>query len=312
MTDEALDVVASCILVDEITHPEHERPANLVGGAGLYAAIGVGLAGGRPALATGIGADYPALLGEWIKRNGVVTQGLRVAVDLTPRNRIVYGSDDSRTEEPLFGMAHFHACEPTPDDIAPLLPGARLAYVFNDSDPAFWHRLADARAAAGNGSTLLWEVSLDACTPDQVSQFHAAAELVDAVSLNMGEAMALTGQPNPEDAMRALGALTDRPIFLRAGSEGSFLIEGQTRTFVPTAQVAPFDVTGGGNAYSGAAAVALSRGNDLLDCARMGTAAALVTIARRGPFDFYPGSEARNEFATILEDLRSEQERCTQ
>ena len=308
MTERNLDLISGCIQIDEIRASASANPTTIPGGAGLYAALGAGLACGQPMPVTGIGADYPGWLNPWLQRNAVSTRGLSVTVDETPINQIVYGDEDSRTETPLLGLKHFSSCEPTPSMLSEHWSTARSVYLFADSRPEFWAGIRDLRTNDPYPK-LLWEVSLDACTPDSLGEFKSASSNVDAVSLNLGEAKALIGAKSEEEVFDTLGELFGKVTFLRAGHQGSFIIHENERRFVATREIIPVDVTGGGNAFGGAVLVGLAEGRELLECARMGTAAALATIAQVGPFDFISGSAASEAYIAALDAFSAQDER---
>lgn len=287
MTEPA-DLIVGAVLMDTLIHADGSRRENIPGGAGLHALAGAALFSDNPVLVTGTGEDLPLTFGPWMARNGLSTRGLRLADPHAPRNILRYVDDHSRTETPVYGHEHFRRIEPRPADVAAVLAGARSLYVFRNTEPAFWDGLMPLLEA--RRPTLLWEIALDACTPAERPRIEAILGHADALSLNFEEAAAIFETRAEErivDRLRGLGAAL---VFLRAGSRGSFVIGPGPTRFVPSLAVAAIDVTGGGNAFGGAALVGLAQGRDAHVCAAMGTVAASLAIGQYGPPE--AGSEA--------------------
>lgn len=277
------DVVAACVLIDDIVRRNRADIHDMPGGAGLFALSGAALFSANTVLTTGVGEDFGALLGGWMVRNGLSDSGLRVAVERTPRNLIFYREENKRTEVPIFGVEHFAACEPTAEDVAAQLPRARSLYIFRDTDAVFWSGVK--AACAQNRPTIMWELSLDACNSESRADVEKLAGFVDAISLNQIETQQLLSETSEEKLVEGLRGLGAKIIFLRLGPQGSMTITPSAVQFIPGLPVTPADVTGGGNAYSGAAMVGLAQGLSPQICAAMGTAAATITITRSGAFD---------------------------
>ena len=124
---------------------------------------------------------------------------------------------------------------------------------------------------------------LDACTPSELPQIETIVQRVDALSLNFEEAAAMFETQSEEQILDCLRDLGAPLVFLRAGSRGSFVISANQTRFVPSLPVEAVDVTGGGNAFGGAALAGLARGDSPHVCAAMGTVAASLAIGQYGP-----------------------------
>ena len=115
---EPVDLIVGAVLMDNIIYADGTRRENIPGGAGLYALAGAALFSPNAMLVTGTGRDLPDTFGPWMARNGLSTSGLRFADDHAPRNILKYIDEATRTETPVYGIAHFSRIEPTPDDVA--------------------------------------------------------------------------------------------------------------------------------------------------------------------------------------------------
>lgn len=298
-------MIASCVLVDQIEHFGSKGSRVALGGAGLHASAGAILAGGAPRLLTGVGHDFSDLCQDWAKDAGLDIRHVKTVVDQTPKNRIVYYGQDRRTETPILGHDHFKQCEAKPTHIIENLHDARSLYIFRNLDPHFWRTLRPA--VKDMGLPILWELSNEICAPENLPRVSELADIVTAISLNLSEAKALVGSDDAYVVTKTLGALPFAVIFLRSGADGSLIIHqtplARVIDRVPTLDIRPVDVTGGGNTYSAAALVGLATGLDPLQAAFKATAAAVTAIEFSGVCP--AGSHhARTIFAAKLEQLK--------
>src|SRR5262249_62031950 len=101
-------------------------------------------------------------------------------------------------------------------------------------------------------------------------------------------AATLTGQPvrSIEDANRAADILLARGagnVVITLGAQGAFAKNARIAAHVPAFHAGPVvETTGAGDAFNGALAVALSEGLHLIEAARLGCAAAGISVTRVG------------------------------
>lgn len=276
------DLIVAAAMIDEIEPPDGRPLAHVLGGAGLHALAGAALWSADPVLVSGAGEDAGAVFGPWFAENRVSMRGMRQRPGPTPVNRIVYASEDSRTERSVLGAERLALMHPTPDDIVAVSPGARSAYVFARMTDGLLACLARLRAE--QGLVVLWEIALDAATPDNLPAIRAAMAGLDAFSLNLDEARRIFGDHDETALVARLRDLGAPTIFLRLGRRGSIAITAAGAAFVPSVAVTAIDVTGGGNAYSGGALAALAAGDDAVTAARKGTVSAALCVSQRGVF----------------------------
>lgn len=87
----------------------------------------------------------------------------------------------------------------------------------------------------------------------------------------------------PEPAVEKLLARGPRGVVLKRGSQGSCIAEAGSGTFrVPSFQVEAVDTVGAGDCFNGAFAAALLEGADARSAARFASAAAAISVTRRG------------------------------
>jgi ribokinase len=118
-----------------------------------------------------------------------------------------------------------------------------------------------------------------------------AAPLPDAIwnqvawfTPNETEAGLYLGEPlKPENGAKRLIAKGLRGVVLKRGAEGSYVaVAGGKAAWVPRFQVEAIDTVGAGDCFNGAFAAALLEGNDPWESARLASAAAAISVTRRG------------------------------
>ena len=86
-----------------------------------------------------------------------------------------------------------------------------------------------------------------------------------------------------EDGAKHLLARGLKGVVLKRGSEGSYVaVAGGRAAWVPAFKVEAIDTVGAGDCFNGAFAVALLEGNDPWAAARFASAAAAISVTRRG------------------------------
>ncbi len=133
----------------------------------------------------------------------------------------------------------------------------------------------------------------------------AAASLLpstDILIVNRAEAANLVGHPVESLAAARKTATQLREQVRRAaiitlGVEGSIIASDERIEHLPAWQVPAVDGTAAGDAYVGVMAAALARGDSLLAAARLGTAAAAITVGRMGA---QPSLPTQEEVAAFL------------
>jgi sugar/nucleoside kinase (ribokinase family) len=128
----------------------------------------------------------------------------------------------------------------------------------------------------------------------------------DWLTCNTREALLLTGEARPADALRALAdrvAGHGRPgagVLVRTGPDGCLLALSATNPVaVPGFQVTELDSNGAGDTHTGAFIAALARGVDARQAARRANAAAAFSVTRRGPATAPTASELAQFLSTV-------------
>ena len=101
---------------------------------------------------------------------------------------------------------------------------------------------------------------------------------------------ALTGEKDPERALRRLRRTHAGLLCVTLGAHGSMLLDGDCPHHQPAFPITPVDTTGAGDVFRGAFIVALLRGDAPADILRFANAAAAVSCTRTGAIDSVPSS----------------------
>jgi ribokinase len=117
--------------------------------------------------------------------------------------------------------------------------------------------------------------------------------LVDVLTPNEGEASALTGlEGAPEDLAAALVARGVGAVVVTLGERGALVVTPERAESVPAHALDAVDTTAAGDAFNGALSVALAEGRDLFEAARFASAAAGLSVTRRGAQPSMPARDA--------------------
>jgi ribokinase len=130
----------------------------------------------------------------------------------------------------------------------------------------------------------------------------------DFITPNETEAESLTGirVASLGDAERAANALLAMGVgnaVITLGAQGAFVKNASTAAHVPAFDAGPVvETTGAGDAFTGALAVAVAEGLDVLAAVRFGCAAAGISVTRPGTA---PSMATRAEIDSLLQSMPS-------
>lgn len=293
-------VFASVAVTDEIRFADGEHLPRIAGGAGIYALCGAKLWDDDVVLATGVGADYDGIYGEWYRKNQLSMEGLIVKDEKTPHTVIQYFEDGEREETPLYGLEHFNRIEIQPEELAPYFGKAKGIYIFKNSNETFWKKIIEYKK--DSDSKVMWEIACDATYPENKQAVKKIASYVDILSINLTESKALLGLDELDKIIQEFQSWNLPLVFLRRGSLGSIMITPEQAIAAPAEKNANIvDPTGGGNSSSGAVLCGFCEGQDLETCARMGNLSAVMCLSQYGVPDVI-SEEMQKEARKRLEE----------
>lgn len=234
------------------------------GGGAANIAAGIARLGGEAELISAVGGDFPGSDYEaWMEELGVRR---RLFVIGDERTATCYLYNDADGDQMTFfewgASSAFASAE------APALDMVHLA----TADPTFNVRVAE------RGGFVSFDPGQDLLRYSK-EDLGAIIANTDILFANRHEVRGMcTTMGITKDV---LFAQVPRAICTMSG-DGSFLIEGGERRFVPAIPVGLADPTGAGDAYRAGFLTALSRGYDALTAAKVGTTAASFVVEMTG------------------------------
>lgn len=143
--------------------------------------------------------------------------------------------------------------------------------------------MAGLRRAKQNGLTTI----LNPAPADREVLFAVGLRLIDVFTPNESEAALLTGRDvrtadEAEAAARQLQAAGCSRVIITRGEHGCCVFDGEVVTHLAAVQVEAVDAVAAGDVFNGALATALAEGRTLLEAAHFASAAAAISVTRRG------------------------------
>lgn len=291
-----LDVVSTTLIVDDLVFHDGTTRMAVLGGGGPQTLFGAGLARRTPPLTLGLVAgiggdgDCPRECVEWLVDHGVDVRGLMPTPRMpTPRAWQITERDGRRTQvwrlderrsDELYAMLR-PAHSSWPENAA----AARCAHFGVDpSRPDV--SLCAALRAAGCGLTSVEPFTV-ARVPLDASELRALCGAADVFSPNEREARSLFvdgDRLSPTELVRRMADAGADVVCLRRGESGAMAYDaGRDEGFeCPSVAARVVDETGCGNAFCGAFAASLSRGEGIAEGLALGSAAASVMLEHVG------------------------------
>jgi sulfofructose kinase len=221
--------------------------------------------------------DHGKLIRSELEQRGVDTS--RAHVRYAPNRHAVILVDD-RTGERTVIWQRDPSLALRPDDLSlEAMTGARVLHVDNVDEET-----AIAAARLGREAGMIVTTDIDQVT-DRTAELIAAATfpiLAERVP------QALTGQANPDQALRALRHLHAGMLCVTLGPRGSMLLAGDELFEAPALKVTAVDTTGAGDVFRGALIYALLRGDRPDVMLRFANAAAALSCTREGAIGGIP------------------------
>lgn len=250
------------------------------GGKGANQAVAAARAGGVPTWFVGRlgGGDDGALLRSSLEDAGVRLDGVVVS-SLPTGTALISVSDDGENAIVVVGGANADFSELSD---AQRRRVSEADVVLAQLEVPVSVVLAAARARATGARFVL------NAAPSQPLPSELLSE-VDVLVVNEHELADLTGAAL--DGGVATLARQVPALVVTWGSRGCLVRRGDEEVWVDAVQVEAVDTTGAGDTFCGVMGARLAVGDDLVDAARWGAAAAALTVQRHGAQDAVPTHE---------------------
>jgi sugar/nucleoside kinase (ribokinase family) len=168
-----------------------------------------------------------------------------------------------------------------------LIAGARLLHVDDLDEDA---SIAAARIAAGGGIPVTSDI-------DRVSEStHALIALSTVPIFSAHVPATLTGERDPERALRALRRSHAGWLCVTLGTDGAMLLDGDRLHHVPAFPVDAADTTGAGDVFRAGFIYALLQSRSPTEILRFASAAAAISCTREGAMTSVPALDHVEQF----------------
>ena len=123
---------------------------------------------------------------------------------------------------------------------------------------------------------------------------------IDYLTPNETEAAILAGEDpsgiGPDSLPRLAAILRVPNLVVTLGARGACILQNGKTSVIPTFPITPVDTTASGDAFNGALAVALARGEDLSQAVKYANAAGAITATRPGAQPSLPTRKELDQF----------------
>lgn len=291
------------IIIDDIVFPDGRTQMGVLGGAGLYAVVGMRLWTPDVTLISAVGQGFDV---QSLQPHGLDGSGLQTTDFPTPRAWQLFEEDGRRTQ--IFRVPQ----EAVQEQLVraplswPLPPGLEAAHYMLRGSADEEHMVRSL--ARTDGLRLSAEPIVDeATTPQERDVILRCLPHFEFFSPDEEGAALLVGQRPPLQQVQQLSALGPRLVALRMGAEGSLVYERESGCAwrVPAAPASVVDITGAGNAYCGGLLVGWHETGEVSQAAARACVSAAITIEQVGPplVDDSTLADAKQRAAQILDSI---------
>lgn len=284
-------VVGSANLDLTVLTPHHPQPGETVlgwghrwggGGKGANQAVAAARLGSRTAFVGRVGDDESGrTLVHGLETDGIDVSCVGVDPDLPTGLALITVDDQAENAIVVSPGANMNLSPGHIDECAPMIEQAPvvLAQLEVPIETVF------AAARAASGLFCLNPAPAGAVPPGLL-------EATDVLIPNRGELATLASMEPPKSRSEVVEAAArlegPKAVVVTLGREGAMVVRGSEVTDLPPMPLDPVDTTGAGDAFCGALADALARGQDLVDAARWATKAGGLATTKVGARDAMP------------------------
>ncbi|NLL91843.1 MAG: carbohydrate kinase family protein [Ruminococcaceae bacterium] len=298
-------LVAGNVMVDIVRFADGSgSDRKNMGGPSVFAYSGVKLWTDSSMLVCKVGEDFYEYFDEWLEKNNVVREGIKVVCDYCNHSFLVYKEDGTYMGDPERFTKERHRSDwiqdfgymkTTPEDIGEFSSKYNIkgVYLAQNNDYVWWRKFSEIKKR--DGFKFMWEIEAPCCEPNQMEANLNALKSTDIFSINVQEACSLFEVDTEEECIEKLKQLPVDVTIFRVGKKGLYSIAGNEVFFLPSAPAdRVVDPTGCGNTSTGSAMYAYSEGHDPLMIGIMANVASAQNIRQ---FGVIPDFDAVREFA---------------
>ena len=284
------------VITNRLLYTDKTCIQDIMGGSGFYSFSALRLCTPKALLVAGVGPDFDEFYGKWMDHNLCSRAGLKVNMDKTTYNELVYAPDGTYVEYSIYGPEYEAKNAPKMklpgEDLLPFLGDAKGICINVALDEHCADLLTEAKKK--HPFKVMWEAPASAIS--ELTAIYAGEGLdglrrrlkgVDLFSTNKPESFEIFGVSTVEEAITLYQAL-GMPVYYRVGTKGAYMIEGAEVAYVPMISLVPheqeIDPTGCGNSSTAAAMWAYCEGFDLLKSCIVGNVVAAYNVRQYGPY----------------------------
>ena len=301
-------LITGSVIVDNLKFVDGRFVEKLLGGCAIYSYYGVKLFEDDCACLAGVGEDFEALYGDWLRRNGMSEGGFLIRDPHTTQTILTYNDDGTYSCRSIYfddvdGICiHNPALSLTYSDLEPYLPGLKGLYLYSDIEQRYGNAYP-LREKYGYKTMFECPGSM---TSDYLPTFFKTIEQSDYYSFNRPESFSLFETDSEEkvvEIVREIGL----PCFYRVGTRGAYMLTADEGYFVPAVVIREpeddIDPTGCGNSSTAACMWALTEGKSPLEACIIGNVTAGFNALQYGPPEDITGVSRNSAMAMIPELL---------
>ncbi len=263
------------------------------GGLAATAAVAVARLGGRAVFCGRVGDDT---VGQQIRAGlaaeGVDTAWLRTMPGRSPRAMVLVDGKGER-------LLATYADPSLPTDAGWLDPQLQGAVLVDITWPAGAVRVLDAARHARVPSV----VDADSTTRTSAADIHEILQRASHLIFSRTGLLQHAGTGEVDPGLRTMQAKYGAYVGVTDGEHGYHWLEGETLRQLPAPRIAAVDTNGAGDAFHGAFALALARGEDELAAARFAILVATLKCTKPGSREGLPTAAEVTAFAAVQTTL---------
>ncbi|MBR2670980.1 MAG: hypothetical protein IKE27_02150 [Oscillospiraceae bacterium] len=301
-------LITGSVIVDNLKYLDGRFVEHIKGGCAIYSYYGVKLFEDDCACLAGVGEDFEALYGDWLRRNGMSEEGFLIKDEHCIQSVLAYNEDGTYYCKSIYfdddrgTVIHNPALNLSYSDLEPFLPGLKGLYLYSDIDGLH------GKAYAGRekyGYKTMFECPND-MTSEYLPRFFKTIEQSDYYSFNRPESFRLFETDSEEKVIEIIREI-GLPCFYRVGTRGAYMLTADEGYFVPAVVIREpqddIDPTGCGNSSTAACMWALTEGKSPLEACIIGNVTAGFNALQYGPPEDITGISRSSAMAMVPELL---------